>query len=94
MRSRRIYQLYNEREVQAYYGPGCSNHHILLFHIFVKQQGSDVIHGVIEEDDVANEDDAKTVQEVFDTLIEKAETVQEVFDTLIGKAVEELLKGD
>ena len=43
---------------------------------------------------MANEDDAKTVQEVFDTLIEKAETVQEVFDTLIGKAVEELLKGD
>jgi len=74
-------------------GPGCSNHHILLFHIFIKQQGSDVIYGMIEEDDVANEDDVKNVQEVFDALIEKAEIVQETLDTLIGKAVE-LLKGD
>lgn len=42
---------------------------------------------------MANEDDVKNVQEVFDTLIEKAEIVQEMLDTLIGKAVE-LLKGD
>ena len=42
---------------------------------------------------MANEDDVKNVQEVFDTLIKKAEIVQEMLDTLIGKAVE-LLKGD
>ena len=42
---------------------------------------------------MANEDDVKNVQEVFDTLIEKAEIVQEMLDALIGKAVE-LLKGD
>ena len=45
---------------------------------------------MIEEDDVANEDGGKTIQEVFDTLTDEQ---KEMVYFLIGK-VAKLLKGD
>ena len=53
--------------------------------IFSGIDGLDLAHADEEEDDVANEDGGKTVQEVFDTLTDEQ---KEVVYFLIGKAVE------